>query len=109
MIAGQLLVGALSVEHYFEAVALGGGEHTPLCKYARAAVRFVLVPGDSLGQRKGVLEARVAPMRCALGALNHRLHEWAFVDALRVIAGADAVDLGCVARSLQLTRHQADD
>ncbi len=72
MVAGELLVGALPIEHHLEPGSPGGFEHAPLGEDAGAAVGLVLMPGDPLGQRKGVLDARVAPMRDALRALDNR-------------------------------------
>src|SRR5262245_51086620 len=109
MVPGELLIRTLSIEHHLEACTPSGVEHAPLGKDARAAVGLVLMPGNPLGQRKGVLETRIAPMRVALRALDHRLHVWAFIDALYVVAGADAIYLGPVAPGLEFARHQAHD
>ena len=109
MVAGELLIGALSVEHHLEPGPPSGFEHAPLGKDAGAAVGLVLMPGDPLGQGKGVLEARIAPMRDALRPLDDRLHERAFIDALYVVAGADAVYSCPIAPELEFARHQAHD
>src|SRR5438105_2978919 len=109
VISSELLVGALPVEHHFEPRSAGLLEYTPLRENAGAAIRLVLVPGDPFGQSERVLETRVAPVGDAPRALDHRFHERAFVDALLVVAGADAVDLAALSRSVELARHQADD
>ena len=109
VISSELLVGALPVEHHFEPRSAGLLEYTPLRENAGAAIRLVLVPGDPFGQSERVLETRVAPVGDAPRALDHRFHERAFVDALLVVAGADAVDLAALSRSAELARHQADD
>ena len=67
------------------------------------------MPGDPLGQGEGVLETGVTPVRDAARALDHGFHVRALVDAPLIIAGANAVDLSPISRSLELARHQADD
>ena len=109
MIAGELLVRALAVEHHLEPGLSCLAEHGPLREDAGAAVRLVLMPGDTLGFGKSVLVPRIAPMRNGPGALDHGLHEWPFVDRLHVIAGADGVYPRAGSGLVELARHQADD
>jgi len=47
--AGELLIGALAVQHYLETGAARSLEHRPLGKNAGAAIGLVLLPSNPLG------------------------------------------------------------
>ena len=109
MVAGELFVRALPIEHDLEAGAARLLEDAPLRKDAGAAIGLVLVPGDLLGLSKDVFDSRIAPVRNAVRQLNHRFHKWALVDRFDVVAGADIVNVTFISARLQFPCHQADD
>src|SRR5262245_39196114 len=66
VISRELLVGALPIEHDLDVVCLGLPEDAPLSKDARRWIRFILVPGDPVGEFEDLLRLRInAMMTCA--------------------------------------------
>src|SRR5262249_47960137 len=93
MIARQLFIGSLAVQHYLDTNALRLLENTPLRKDGRRTEGFVLMPSNCRDLLKDVLGLGIDEVCSCFSLCNHLIHERSFVDTLLVVAGGDRVDL----------------
>jgi hypothetical protein len=91
MVAGERLVGALTVEHHLDAGPARFGEDAPLREDGGRAEGLILVPCDLRGAPKDVLGPRKDVVRDRAGLRDHRLDEGALVNLLLGIASRDLV------------------
>src|SRR5262245_16938279 len=109
MVAGELLVGPLSVEHDFDAGTMGLTKNAPLGEDRGRTEGLVLMPANVRCARENIFSAWEDIMwrRAAMG--DDCIHEWLFVDTLLGVAGGDSVDFGTALTGVDHACHQTDN
>src|SRR5262245_255471 len=91
LVAGELLIRALAVEHDLDLVAGGELEDVPLGVNAGRAERLVLVPSNAIERRKQLVEARANVVRVGTRAAHDLVDELALVEARDARAGGEGL------------------